>query len=70
MTKPQRLYSYRIISELENGPRTLRELKGALGDVSYGALAVALHRLKERDLVIHRHMVWSLPEKGGSHADR
>jgi DNA-binding HxlR family transcriptional regulator len=56
MTKPRRLHSYRIIAELENGPRTLRELKASLGDVSYGALAVALHRLKARDLVIHRHM--------------
>jgi DNA-binding HxlR family transcriptional regulator len=59
----QRLYCYNIIAELEKGPRTLRDLKLALGDVSYGALAVALNRMKNRHLVVHRHMVWSLPDE-------
>jgi hypothetical protein len=51
--RPQRLYCYNIIAELEKGPRTLRDLKSALGDVSYGALAVALNRL------------WALPDERG-----
>jgi hypothetical protein len=61
--RPQRLYCHNIIAELEKGTRTLRDLKSALGDVSYGALAVALNRLKSRHLVVHRHMVWSLPDE-------
>jgi predicted transcriptional regulator len=61
--RPQRLYCYNIIAELKKGPRTLRDLKSALGDVSYGALAVALNRLKNRRRVVHQDMVWSLPDE-------
>jgi hypothetical protein len=62
--RPQRLYCHNIIAELKKGPRTLRDLKSALGDVSYGALAVALNRLKHRQRVVHRDMVWRLPNEG------
>jgi hypothetical protein len=45
--RPQRLYCYNIIAELEKGPRTLRDLKSALGGVSYGGTSGCLESAEE-----------------------
>jgi DNA-binding HxlR family transcriptional regulator len=60
----QRLYSHRIMAELRAGPRTLRQLHAALGEVSYGALAVALHRLRKRQRVTHQR-TWLAAQPAG-----